>query len=140
MSEENRHSWYFTADGSGAVPVEMARQLRALLQRMKGKKVTVTIEAYDRMASDNMKRYYRGVVLRRIHAFMREAGVNLADDDPHTYFRLQAGLYRIGSDGERIPLSTAGMKREDMSLLIETCLAWAAEHGCDIPPPLTDRF
>lgn len=140
MNDENRHSWYFTADGSGGVPVDMAKQLRVLLQRMNGKKVTVTIEAFEPKASDNMKRYYRGVVLRRIHAFMREAGVNVADDDPHAYFRLQAGLYRIGDDGERVPISTEGISRENMGLLIETCLAWAAEHGCEIPPPLTDRF
>jgi hypothetical protein len=120
------------------VPVALAKQLTQMLVKAKGKKITMTIEAYEKPASDNMKRYYRGVVLKRIHTFMREAGVNVADDDPHAYFRLKAGLFTIDPDGKPVPLSTKEISRTDMSTLIEVCLAWAAEHGCDIPLPLAD--
>lgn len=131
----NRLVFEWRVDGANP-PAHVRDEAADALQRVRGRTVRMTLELVDPPASGPQKRYYRGVVLPRIHLHMRGAGTFATIEDVHTYLKKNiGGLERVDLDGEVHLASVRDLSRPEMTQYLEAVLAWAAEHGIPIPAP-----
>lgn len=109
------------------------------LQRMEGKKVEVTIAEYRKKRSNNENRFYFGVVLPMVKAYLMESGDNLDLEETHEFIVRHIWKHTkiIQRDGEvmEVRLSSTRLSTTEWEQMIELTRVWAAHHGFDIPYP-----
>ena len=137
---KNSFSWTWQVGAGGGINPKVAQQLVEALRNMGGKSVRLTIEEHTIPATTAQKAYYRGVVLKLIHAHCMRSGAYMAGDDAHDVLRKIAGLFEVDVEtGEQVLISTRVMDTKQMAHLIDTSVMWAAENlGLNIPEPIAD--
>ena len=124
----------------GRLPAAEERELSALLARMEGKPVVVTVKEVKRRRSNDQNGYYWGVVVPAVTAMFRDAGNYVDENDTHEFLKLRVGKISrviVTPDGEvhKSLGSTAKLSVSEFADYVARVRAWAAEHGCDIPEP-----
>lgn len=127
----------------GRIPRSVSEAIGALFKNQPdGKRVEITLREYFPKRSLQQNRYYWGVVVEKIRAFLNSFGNTLTDDETHEFIKQNiAGsmfVKRVAmSDGsfETIVRSSKTFNTKEWEELMTLCRAWGAENGVDIPEP-----
>ena len=134
----------FTARVTGGrLPLAYGQQFAALLRASEGELVTVSVGPAKRRRSLSQNAYYWAAVVPPVLAAFRDAGNGVDADDVHEFLKTHVGRLRqvfVTPDGEvlRTAGSTAKLTKREFGDYLTACIAWAAEHGIDVPP--ADQF
>lgn len=101
---------------------------------------TITLERKKRKRSNEVNRYWWGVVIPVIHRGLTEAGHDIRKDDIHEFLKANFNFSEMVNEdtGEviRVPKSTADLSGSDFWELIDKVARFASEYlGEIIPPP-----
>jgi hypothetical protein len=121
---------------------------RRILNRYKDKKLLITVEEFERKRSNSQNRYYWGVAVVCIKAFLKETeGKTYTQDEVHCY-----NLFNVVNDKPQIKevygvqtivmttKSTSKMNTKEFVQFIEELQAYWALKGCYIPDPREDNL
>lgn len=125
---------------NGMLPAAVQQRLAAVLSRMEGKRIILTVREQKRRRSLNQNAYYWGVVVEMVTGMFREAGNNVNPEEVHEFLKLRVGkLSRVmvTPHGEVVKslASTTSLSTQEFEVYLEKVRAWAAEFGLVIPLP-----
>jgi len=116
---------------AGKLKVDHRDEFVALVQRLEGKEVELTLRRYRRQRSPNQNRYLHGVV---IPLLAEHCGYDA--EEMKTALKLR---FLRNADGEVKELprvrSTADLSTAEMTEFIDRIRQLASEIGCSIPSP-----
>lgn len=135
-----KREWVAPVSSAGRLPQKTGREIADFIRGMPGKKLTLTIEPYQKKRSSEANRYYWGCVIPAITTMFREAGNMVDGDDVHTFLKLRVGKICqviVTPDGEVIKSlgSTSKLSVAEFQDYLARIKSWAAEMGCAIPEP-----
>jgi putative NADPH-quinone reductase len=127
----------------GKIPRPVSEAIGALFKNQPdGKLVEITLREYFPKRSLQQNRYYWKVIVGAIREYYNAMGNNLSDDDIHEHIKqnICKGIFvrRIelsNGDFETFVRSSRTLNTREWEDMAETCRAWAAERGIDIPEP-----
>ena len=125
---------------AGRLPPPVADQLALSLRVLWDKPVVVTVKEVKRKRSLNQNAYYWSCVIPPLLALFRDAGNDADDEDVHDHLVEHVGkLKRVMVDPDGLVFlrrgSTRRLTTREFSDYLDKCMAFAASHGIDIPPP-----
>lgn len=124
----------------GKLPAEVSDKIAAVIRRMEGKRVLVTVREQKRRRSLNQNAFYWGVVVEAVTQMFRDAGNYVDPEDVHDFLKLRVGKLAqvfVDPNGEVIKStgSTTKLSTQEFEVYLDRIRAWAAEFGVVIPLP-----
>lgn len=102
-------------------------QLAALIQRLEGKEISLTLKRWAENRSSSANKYYWGVVLA---VFAEELGY----EPENLHHELKRKFLAVDPDAPLIQVrSTADLSTQEFAEYIDRVVRFAAEWGCVIP-------
>lgn len=116
------------------------RPLLALLRRLEGQQVSITVRLRKKPRSIKQNKYYFGCVVPLVCEFMRDFGNEIGEDEAHEYLKEHVGkLVKvvISPSGvrSRIVRSSADLSSSEWEDYMQNIRKWAADFGLFIPLP-----
>ena len=123
---------------------ETQMAIRAILERMEGKRLFISIRELKRNRSSNQNAFYWGAVIPVVSQMFYNAGTFVSDDTVHEYLkkRFIPAETMIDLDGKlfEVPASTSNKSTMEFENYLETVRAWAAEYNTVVPYPHETQF
>lgn len=124
----------------GRLPAAVSEKIAAVIRRMDGKRLVISVREQKRRRSLNQNAYYWGVVVELVTQMFVEAGNSISRDDVHDFLKQHVGKLEREihtPDGEVVTTlgSTAALTTQEFEVYLEKIRAWAAEFGLVIPLP-----
>ncbi len=131
---------FHTQVSHGKIPREISEEIRDVIRRMEGKKITITVSKYRRKRSIWQNRYYWGVVIQYVTKMFEDEGNVITEEEVHDFLKSTVGkLYRTVVDpaGEvhQTLKSSTELDTREWEDYMEQVRAWAAAMGTVIPLP-----
>lgn len=121
--------------------ITCGREIRADIQNLDGKQVCVVISEFlGNPVSTQQIRFYRGVILPKVQAYLAEDGVQTIGDAVHYHCMVEVCDWfdtLINEDGtfEKAPRSHQFSNTKHWEIMMDIIRAYYAEKGLEIPFP-----
>ena len=148
MSREFNLTGTLTEDFGLLLTSSHIEGMRRLLKPLQGKTLEIKLKEVEYKRSDAQNRYYWGVVIPTVRAFLHETeGVRHSKDEVHFYnlYQVQRITPRIKTIMGVDTIIVEAKKSSEMTVqefmdYVEQLQAYWAEKGCIIPDPQKHNF
>lgn len=125
---------------NGRLPEQEGAALGAILSACNGHTVRIEVKQWKPTRSNKQSRYYWGVVVKIITAWMRDLGNEVGPEEVHHFLKTEVGkltkaIVKPGGGHVIVVDSTTKLTTEAMESYLEQCRAFAARYEVTIPLP-----